>query len=70
MSAPLFVRAPVVAAGGARRSTHIGCREYVVTVASQLYFSHFYRLIYFFMIASSLVCVVWVGTTTAGDLPG
>lgn len=40
--------------------SHIGCKEYLMTVSSRLYFSSFYRLVYFFMIASSLVCVVWV----------
>ncbi|CAH0491242.1 unnamed protein product [Peronospora farinosa] len=40
---------------------HIGCKEHVMTVASRLYFSSFYRIVYFFMIASSLVCVVWTG---------
>uniref|UniRef100_A0AAV1VLN2 Ion transport domain-containing protein n=1 Tax=Peronospora matthiolae TaxID=2874970 RepID=A0AAV1VLN2_9STRA len=40
---------------------HIGCKEYVMTVASRLYFSSFYRAVYFSMIASSLVCVVWTG---------
>lgn len=39
----------------------IGCKEYLLTVASQLYFSSCYRLVYFFMVASSLVCVVWTG---------
>jgi hypothetical protein len=43
-------------------ASHIGCREYLMTVASRLYFSSFYRLVYFFMIASSIVCVVWVST--------
>ncbi|KAE8910859.1 hypothetical protein PF005_g16644 [Phytophthora fragariae] len=41
--------------------SHIGCKEYLMTVSSRLYFSSFYRLVYFFMIASSLVCVVWTG---------
>ncbi|OWZ20354.1 WSC domain-containing hypothetical protein [Phytophthora megakarya] len=41
--------------------TSIGCKEYVMTVSSRLYFSSFYRLVYFFMIVSSLVCVVWTG---------
>ncbi|CAI5704652.1 unnamed protein product [Peronospora effusa] len=40
---------------------HIGCKEHVMTVASRLYFSSLYRIVYFFMIASSLVCVVWTG---------
>ena len=39
---------------------HIGCKEYLMTVASRLYFSSFYRVVYCSMIASSLVCVVWV----------
>ncbi|KAK1948081.1 hypothetical protein P3T76_000371 [Phytophthora citrophthora] len=42
-------------------ASHIGCKEYLMTVSSRLYFSSFYRLVYFFMIASSLVCVVWTG---------
>ncbi|KAI9906998.1 hypothetical protein PsorP6_004036 [Peronosclerospora sorghi] len=40
----------------------IGCKEYLVAVSSRIYFSSFYRLVYFFMIASSIVCVVWTGT--------
>ncbi|CAI5712766.1 unnamed protein product [Hyaloperonospora brassicae] len=40
---------------------HIGCKEYLMTVASRLYFSSFYRVVYCSMIASSLVCVVWTG---------
>ncbi|UIZ26922.1 hypothetical protein KXD40_001885 [Peronospora effusa] len=42
---------------------HIGCKEHVMTVASRLYFSSLYRVVYFFMIASSLVCVVWNSKT-------
>ncbi|RMX65591.1 hypothetical protein DD238_001778 [Peronospora effusa] len=42
---------------------HIGCKEHVMTVASRLYFSSLYRIVYFFMIASSLVCVVWNSKT-------
>ncbi|KAG6609229.1 wsc domain-containing protein [Phytophthora cinnamomi] len=48
-------------AATASSPSHIGCKEYLMTVASRLYFSSFYRLVYFFMIASSLVCVVWTG---------
>ncbi|KAF4317626.1 hypothetical protein BBO99_00002590 [Phytophthora kernoviae] len=44
-----------------KTSTRIGYKEYMMTVGSQLYFSSFYRLVYFFMIASSIVCVVWTG---------
>ncbi|RLN87643.1 hypothetical protein BBJ28_00001117 [Nothophytophthora sp. Chile5] len=44
-----------------RPSTRIGWKEYAMTVASQLYFSSFYRLVYFFMIVSSIVCVIWTG---------
>ncbi|CAH0477229.1 unnamed protein product [Peronospora belbahrii] len=40
---------------------HIGCKEHLMTVASRLYFSNVYRIVYFFMIASSLVCVTWTG---------
>ncbi|CAI5728814.1 unnamed protein product [Peronospora destructor] len=40
---------------------HIGCQEHVMTVASRLYFSSLYRVVYFFMIVSSIVCVVWTG---------
>jgi hypothetical protein len=60
---PPFVRAPVETATPVRRSTQIGCGEYALTVASRLYFSSVYRLVYFFMIASSLLCVVWVRLT-------
>lgn len=52
-----FERAPVATATPVRR---VGCREHALTVASRLYFSSVYRLVYFFMIASSLICVVWV----------
>ncbi|KAH7479273.1 hypothetical protein PRIC1_009179 [Phytophthora ramorum] len=48
-------------ASPARATSHIGCKEYLMTVSSRLYFSSFYRLVYFFMVASSLVCVVWTG---------
>lgn len=55
-----FARAPVETATPVRRPTQIGCLEYALTVASRFYFSSVYRLVYFFMIASSLICVVWV----------
>ncbi|CEG36072.1 wsc domain-containing protein [Plasmopara halstedii] len=40
-------------------ASQIGLMEYIMTVASRLYFSHFYRLVYSFMIAFSVVCVAW-----------
>uniref|UniRef100_K3WPR1 Ion transport domain-containing protein n=1 Tax=Globisporangium ultimum (strain ATCC 200006 / CBS 805.95 / DAOM BR144) TaxID=431595 RepID=K3WPR1_GLOUD len=52
------VRAPTVSAS---KSQHIGCAEYAMTVAARLYFSSFYRLIYFFTVVSSILCVVWTG---------
>ncbi|KAF1313502.1 hypothetical protein FI667_g17281, partial [Globisporangium splendens] len=51
------VRTPTVSASKAQ---HIGCAEYAMTVAARLYFSSFYRLIYFFTVVSSIACVVWV----------
>ncbi|KAJ8542420.1 hypothetical protein ON010_g12394 [Phytophthora cinnamomi] len=53
-------------AATASSPSHIGCKEYLMTVASRLYFSSFYRLVYFFMIASSLVCVVWNAAPLGG----
>lgn len=38
----------------------VGCREYAMTVAARVYFSSFYRLIYFFTVLASIICVVWV----------
>ncbi|POM66144.1 membrane protein [Phytophthora palmivora] len=55
------MKAPKGYAKLAAPASHIGCKEYIVTVSSRLYFSSCYRLVYFFMIASSLVCVVWTG---------
>ncbi|EEY66006.1 uncharacterized protein PITG_03544 [Phytophthora infestans T30-4] len=51
----------MVAGAAEPAASHIGCKEYVMTVSSRLYFSSFYRLVYFFMIASSIVCVAWTG---------
>ncbi|TYZ58510.1 hypothetical protein PybrP1_011610 [[Pythium] brassicae (nom. inval.)] len=48
-------------ASGTPTSAHVGCSEYAMTVAARVYFSGFYRLIYFFTVVSSLVCVVWTG---------
>ncbi|ETI49053.1 hypothetical protein, variant 2 [Phytophthora nicotianae CJ01A1] len=50
-----------VAGAAEPAGSHIGCKEYLMTVSSRLYFSSFYRLVYFFMIASSVVCVAWTG---------
>ncbi|KAG2772501.1 hypothetical protein JG687_00000479 [Phytophthora cactorum] len=50
-----------VAGAAEPAASHIGCKEYLMTVSSRLYFSSFYRLVYFFMIASSVVCVAWTG---------
>ncbi|KAF0689662.1 Aste57867_18899 [Aphanomyces stellatus] len=38
---------------------HMPCSEYAMVVASRLYFSAFYRLVYLVMIASSIACVAW-----------
>ncbi|TMW68841.1 hypothetical protein Poli38472_006309 [Pythium oligandrum] len=51
----------VAVSSAPRRGQHVGCREHVLTIASRLYFSNFYRLIYFFTVVASLVCVVWTG---------
>ncbi|KAF1795353.1 hypothetical protein GQ600_14250 [Phytophthora cactorum] len=51
-----------VAGAAEPAASHIGCKEYLMTVSSRLYFSSFYRLVYFFMIASSVVCVAWVSS--------
>uniref|UniRef100_H3GVJ4 Ion transport domain-containing protein n=1 Tax=Phytophthora ramorum TaxID=164328 RepID=H3GVJ4_PHYRM len=56
-------------ASPARATSHIGCKEYLMTVSSRLYFSSFYRLVYFFMVASSLVCVVWVSRLVLDKRP-
>lgn len=40
--------------------SRVGCGEYAMTVAARVYFSSFYRLIYFFTVLASIVCVVWV----------
>ncbi|KAG6977186.1 hypothetical protein JG688_00000624 [Phytophthora aleatoria] len=50
-----------VAGAAEPAASQIGCKEYLITVSSRLYFSSFYRLVYFFMIASSVVCVAWTG---------
>ncbi|OQS06051.1 hypothetical protein THRCLA_01885 [Thraustotheca clavata] len=40
--------------------THgVSCSEYAMVVASRLYFSAFYRVVYLLMIATSIVCVLW-----------
>lgn len=52
--------AAVKRAAGTPTAAHVGCSEYAMTVAARVYFSGFYRLIYFFTVVSSLVCVVWV----------
>lgn len=63
----LFTRVPLTDVSKVRAPTlngpkaqHIGCGEYAMTIAARLYFSSFYRLIYFFTVVSSIVCVVWV----------
>ncbi|GLD94872.1 hypothetical protein PINS_up003497 [Pythium insidiosum] len=48
---------PVV--GWQHQHARVGCLEYAVTVASRFYFSHFYRVIYFFTVLASLTCIAW-----------
>ncbi|OQR94867.1 hypothetical protein ACHHYP_00893 [Achlya hypogyna] len=40
----------------------MGCSEYAMVVASRLYFSSVYRVVYLLMIATSIICVGWTIT--------
>ncbi|KAJ0399802.1 hypothetical protein P43SY_002947 [Pythium insidiosum] len=46
-------------AGRQQPNVRVGILEYAVTVASRFYFSHFYRIIYFFTVMASLTCIAW-----------
>lgn len=62
-----YTRVPTSSAhpAGGRSGTRIGCAEHVMTVGSRIYFSSFYRVIYFVMVLSSLLCIVWVRPAAA-----
>lgn len=63
-----YTRVPTSSAHpvGGRSSARISCAEHVMTVGSRIYFSSFYRVIYFIMVLSSLLCIVWVSSAAAG----
>lgn len=66
----IFSRVPLsdVTKQPAAARSRVGCGEYAMTVAARVYFSSFYRLIYFFTVLSSIVCVVWVRAAFSSEL--